>query len=799
MKFASPFLRQTSQFIKQRLKPTKHRKTLGYLAGVALTSFAAFGTVMAPAQAQTRNYTPRLKVQARGRTTIFGNAVTTCSTAPGAFNSANCAAARNATVTPATANNDFFIDYIDIDGDASTFNSSSSTYTFPSANSGFNIVWAGLYWTGDTSAGGQGGSTAPSAASRSQMSFKVPGGIYQTVLAEQLDTSGTAASTRYSAFADVTTLVRQGGSGEYFGANIQTGKGTDRYGGWTLIVVYEDDTEVLRNMTIFDGYLPVSGTDRTATISGFLTPQAGPFEAAMGAFISEGDVRFQPDEFQINNQVVSDANNPSNNFFNSSNSLYGIGIKTNTSVITTPGGPVLGPISRNPDYSNLLALDIDIVEALDTSGDPIIPNGATSADLKFTTTGDVYYPTAFFFSVQVFQPVLDQNFTKTVTDINGGDVFPGDVLEYTITYQNTGNDNATDAILTDDIPTNTTYEPDSLQIITDPDPTFTTPDAPSDAPNDDRAEFDSANNRVVFRTGVGAGILNGGVVPFDDPNVPGAVDDTVVVKFRVRVDSGISSFPTTISNQADIDYRGEFSGIPFSGMSDDPGTAAQSDPTDVIVSEPQDPNLLLVKRITRVNGTATNGSTDLAAYVEDADYPYDDNTLEPSLTGNAQFPTPDTENWPNTTGSTSSTFLIGGREGGTTRPDDEVEYTIYFLSTGDVDASDVELCDKVPDFQTFVSDAYNSVPAATGGGVGANRGILVEYNGSTLSYSNDDDGDTARFYPSGETLPSACDGAAAQTEDNGAIVVNLGNLPKANSSGDPATSYGLVRFRAKVK
>lgn len=201
------------------------------------------------------------------------------------------------------------------------------------------------------------------------------------------------------------------------------------------------------------------------------------------------------------------------------------------------------------------------------------------------------------------------------------------------------------------------------------------------------------------------------------------------------------------------------------------------------------PNVLLVKRITRVNGLTENGSTNLNVYVDDPSYEYDDNTL------GSPAPTPlDTEYWP-----TPSTYLLGATNGGQTRPGDEVEYTIYFLSTGTSTAIGVQFCDKVPSFQTFVPDAFNAVPPAPSGGVGANRGIAVEYNGSLLSFTNDADGDTAQYYPPGSTLPAVCDNAPAQTEDNGAIVVNLGDLPQATGVGTPATSYGAVRFRAKVK
>ncbi|WP_299492715.1 GEVED domain-containing protein [Acaryochloris sp. IP29b_bin.137] len=211
---------------------------------------------------------------------------------------------------------------------------------------------------------------------------------------------------------------------------------------------------------------------------------------------------------------------------------------------------------------------------------------------------------------------------------------------------------------------------------------------------------------------------------------------------------------------------------------------------------PFNPNLLLVKRITRINGsTNSNGGDDLAAYKQEEAYIYDDNTIETTTP-----PTPpDTDRWPNTTGKDSSTFLIGGTDGGRTKPGDEIEYTIYFLSTGNIDAVNTQICDRVPDFQSYVPDAFNSVTPGPNGGVGANRGIVVEYNGDIFSYSNNADGDIARFYPPGSALPAACNGAAAQDEDNGAIVVELGNLPHATSAGIPKTSFGAVRFRARVK
>ena len=215
---------------------------------------------------------------------------------------------------------------------------------------------------------------------------------------------------------------------------------------------------------------------------------------------------------------------------------------------------------------------------------------------------------------------------------------------------------------------------------------------------------------------------------------------------------------------------------------------------DPVVSNP---NVLLVKRITAINGDSTNTNDPdnpvlLNQYEEDSSYPYDDNVLEGSASP------PDTDQWPNTTANTASTFLIGARDGGITRPDDEIEYTIYFLSAGDRSAENVTFCDRIPDGQTFIPDAFNSSPPAPNGTIDEDRGIVVSTVGSTLSYTNIGGDDTARFYPPGSGLPLACNVLVSNTIHNGAIVVNLGNLPQATSPGSPADSYGYIRFRARV-
>jgi hypothetical protein len=197
------------------------------------------------------------------------------------------------------------------------------------------------------------------------------------------------------------------------------------------------------------------------------------------------------------------------------------------------------------------------------------------------------------------------------------------------------------------------------------------------------------------------------------------------------------------------------------------------------------PNLLLVKRITRVNdSTTTSDGISTLGYIDDSNNPYDDNTIAtPAVTP------ADTNLWPTDSTTNRYPLLAGAIDGGKIQPGKEVEYTIYFLSMGDDAAKGVVFCDRVPNHQIFSLYSFN-----TTGTTGIGRGIQVSLNGTTNNYTNNQDGDIGTFYPPGTTLPTAC-GTAANTQ--GAVVVNLGNIPSAKTN--PNGAYGYVRFRARVE
>jgi uncharacterized repeat protein (TIGR01451 family) len=186
----------------------------------------------------------------------------------------------------------------------------------------------------------------------------------------------------------------------------------------------------------------------------------------------------------------------------------------------------------------------------------------------------------------------------------------------------------------------------------------------------------------------------------------------------------------------------------------------------------------------------------LGGYINEAANPYDDNDIEPNLAPNPpQYPTADTNAWPN-----PSSFLIGGVNGGNVSPNHELEYAIYFLSAGNTPAPKVLLCDRVPDNTTFIPTAFNSVSSAPGGLSGADRGIVLYHNSTAVSLTDVQDGDTGQYFPPGVDPKTVypqieCGG----TNSNGAIVVNLGDIPNATGSGTPPSSFGYIRFRGKVK
>jgi gliding motility-associated-like protein/uncharacterized repeat protein (TIGR01451 family) len=366
--------------------------------------------------------------------------------------------------------------YIDVDGDASTFSSSTATLSFPNPNCNL-IRYAGLYWSAtypsETANGSYDGSTysgntVPVGTNRqtdfNQVKFMVPGGAYVDITADEVlfdgSTSGDSSVTQnspYACYADVTSLVTAlaNPEGDYTVANIRSVTGSltpggGAAGGWTLVIVYENPTLPGRLISTFDGFARVNGSNSVdISYNGFNTIPAGPVNADIGVASLEGDFRISGDGMSIQAAssgsftTISNATTPADNFFNSNITLDG--------VITT---------NRNPDSQNTLGYDTDIF-LLNNPANAVIPNGETSATFRFSTNGDQYYPFFNSFSVEIIEPniVLE----KKVEDIGGNDITGlgvnlGQYLDYVLSFVNTGNDDATNYTIRDILPINVTLD-----------------------------------------------------------------------------------------------------------------------------------------------------------------------------------------------------------------------------------------------------------------------------------------------------------------------------------------------------
>ena len=242
--------------------------------------------------------------------------------------------------------------------------------------------------------------------------------------------------------------------------------------------------------------------------------------------------------------------------------------------------------------------------------------------------------------------------------------------------------------------------------------------------------------------------------------------------------------------------------------------------TPVIIIDSDDPNasdprILLVKRITAINRGLANEQLFDGSYVNVGTTSDDDNEVNwpgPVTTANAG----------SSSGEPVESYITGiagindasAVENVTLVPGDELEYTIPFLSNGFIPAEDLLICDRIPVNTKFLEKAYNTnnPPFSPPFGPGGDRGISLSFNGTTTFLTNMNDGDEIAdsggndngiggyyFGPGidpAATLPGIdCGGP----NTNGAVVVDMSDVPNATGDGTPSDSYGFIRFRVTIE
>ncbi|WP_430400636.1 gliding motility-associated C-terminal domain-containing protein [Flavobacterium sp.] len=449
-----------------------------------------------------------------------------------------------------TNNSNNTMQYVDVDTDNTTFNSSSATLTYSNENGAnpncTNVVFAGLYWTGRSS----NGSSSPDifdvtknsitkTFNKRKVSLKGPNSSsYTTITAGQNDIYYPTNSDgfMYSAYADITTYVKANGLGEYTVADIAliegNGGGTGYYGGWGIIVIYENSKMKWRDITVFDGHAYVQGNttiNHQIPISGFNAVQTGQVNVKLGLMAGEGDVGISGDYFNILKsstntwEPLTHNGNTTTNFFNSS--------------IQTGGN------FRNPNLQNNTGLDISMFDIPNT-GNTIIANNQTSTTLRYGSTQDTYV--IFLAALAVDAYIPDAEGVMSLITINGQPAnggltaLPGEELEYSIKILNEGTEPVANTKIKIEIPYPTSFvsgsESGTINFIPLPTP-----------------------NNLIFNPSMGSnGTLVWDIGTLPVPNSPTDILGELKFKIKVTEDCFILSNPNCTPN---IPLYGYISGM----------------------------------------------------------------------------------------------------------------------------------------------------------------------------------------------------------------------------------------------
>jgi hypothetical protein len=320
------------------------------LLAALLASGVSFGVPTAGAVVEVP-FATQFATSVRGGVATAANTLMTCPEA-----AATCHESRAGTATGAALNNNAYaMERVDVDGDLTTFDSSTATLSLPA---GATVQFAGLYYGARTSKG-TGGEAATNAAARGTVLLRTPGALTYSTLAATVSDSAAVANS-YTGFVDVTAQVAAAGSGEYTVANVQSGTGEDRYAGWSLVVAYADPASPPRSIRVFSGLASIVASEAPLVIpvTGLETPSAGTVSAEAGLVAYEGDRGSAGDRLSLAGKNLSDAANPATNVFNSSIAVDGTDVAT-----------------KNPSYVNQLGFDADLIQA----------NGFLGNDVKETT------------------------------------------------------------------------------------------------------------------------------------------------------------------------------------------------------------------------------------------------------------------------------------------------------------------------------------------------------------------------------------------------------------------------------
>jgi Protein of unknown function (DUF3344) len=324
----------------------------------------------APQESSRIPFAERFRAVQHGGLVRAANSSITCRSAV-AEGAKPCSQARSGAGT----NGDYEMFYSDVDSDPNTYNSTRAELRIPS---GSRVSYARLYWGGNLRVGEQ-----KPPEDNGRVLIAEPGGQYQELLADTTIGHRTTGHTDgYQASADVTRLVRESGPGYYTVAQVNVAMGHSRagaWGGWTLVVAYENSREPMRHLAIWDGFESLgSGRDGLSVrIGDMKIPARASGHAGIVAY--NGDRHTGNDTLSVGTGKggsvrLGDGANPVNDVMNSTIAEYGRNVA-----------------GREPDYMNTLGYDSDVFDI-----GPALKSGGSGLDFRFGTGNESYQVGALF-------------------------------------------------------------------------------------------------------------------------------------------------------------------------------------------------------------------------------------------------------------------------------------------------------------------------------------------------------------------------------------------------------------------
>ncbi|WP_275291750.1 hypothetical protein [Amycolatopsis sp. La24] len=400
---------------------------------------------------------PAFSTVAHGAITMASNSVVSCGTVP--------------TSCGETANNSTYGYWVKSDPAAPGNTASSANLTIPP---GATVLSARLYWqVNPISSNADSGD----ASRANQVAFKAPGSAtYQRLTADTYDWfdalgSGSPQITAHAGVKDVTGLVKQAGGGSYTVADLQACRGNSAnsasnlgcWGGWSLVVAYELDTDPLRYLQIWDGFDVVRGgaspTSTTIDLNGIRSPGDHAPSATMGVVVGDGDANISGDYLEFGRDAASlqrltlpaPGGTSTNNAFSS---------RIDRVAANGAGSNVA---DRTPNPANNFGYD---ARTVDVTGK--LPAGSDRAQLKVGTTGDALYPQTVWLMTEANEPnlqiVKSNDPEGNVQERPPGWVGQGGEISYGLDVANrnpdgstTNLDTATGVVVTDTLPAGVSY------------------------------------------------------------------------------------------------------------------------------------------------------------------------------------------------------------------------------------------------------------------------------------------------------------------------------------------------------